>query len=211
VLDDPSFLPGLRSGKVLIGAYLADAEGKIPATPQQVFRKNDWSSALPVVDVDGDGLVDLVLGYVPLSTREGLRKMVTAEQLDVTLKFFFNRPGAAFPKDPDCQRDLLVHFDREFFSTMDRATFYEQLINLNGDFNGDGKKDLLVRDHNDTVSVYFFVSREQGFNAKADLKFNSPEPIDWCAVKDLNGDGVSDLVVKLQKKKTFRIFTSQSK
>ena len=209
--DDPSFLPGMKSGKVLIGAYLADAQNRIPSEPQQVFRKNDWSSALPVVDVDGDGFMDMVLGYIPLNTREGFRKMITAEQIDFSLKFYFSRPGAGFPKDPDCQRDLIIHFDREFFSTVNHGLFYEQFVNLNGDFNGDGKKDLLVRDHSDAVSVYFFVSRENGFNPKADLKFNSPEPIDSYEVKDLNGDGVSDLIIKAQKRNVFRIFTSQSK
>lgn len=209
--DDPSFLPGMRSGKVLIGAYLADAQNRIPAEPQQVFRKNDWSSALPVADVDGDGFMDMVLGYIPLNTREGFRKMITAEQIDFSLRFYFSRPGAGFPKDPDSQRDLVIHFDREFFSTVNRGLYYEQFVNLNGDFNGDGKKDLLVRDRSDAVSVYFFVSRETGFSPKADLKFNSSEPIDSYEVKDLNGDGVSDLIIKFQKRNAFRIFTSQSK
>jgi len=35
---------------------------------------------------------------------------------------------------------------------------------VGGDFNGDGKTDLLVRDHSDAISVYFFVSREKGFS-----------------------------------------------
>jgi len=211
VLDDPSFLPGLRSGKVLIGVHLADAQGRIPAEPQEVFRKNDWSSALPVVDVDGDGFMDLVLGYIPINTREGARKMITAEQLDVSLKFFFYRPGAGFTKEPDCQRDLIIQFDRELFSSWDRSFHYMQFINLTGDFNGDGKKDLLVRDSGDAVSVYFFDSREKGFSVKPDFKFKSAEPMDWCVVKDLNGDGVSDLIVKFQKQNVFQIFTSQNK
>ena len=211
LLDDPSFLPGLKSGKVLVGAFLADAQGRIPAEPQQVFRKNDWSPGLPAVDVDGDGFMDLVLGYVPLNTREGFRKMVTAEQIDFSLKFSFYRPGPGFPKEPDFQRDLLIHFDHVLFSSSDRGQYFEQFVNLSGDFNGDGKKDLLVRERSDAVSVYFFDSREKGFSSKADLRFSFPGPIDWCELNDLNGDGASDLIVKLQKRNGYRICTSQGK
>jgi len=56
--------------------------------------------------------------------------------------------------------------------------------------------DLLVRDHSDEISVYFFVSREKGFSPEPDLQFSCPELIDEWQVADLNHDGVSDLIVK---------------
>ena len=110
-LNEPSFVPGVPAGKVLVSTYMADEHGRIPAQPQQVFRKNDWLAALPVVDVDGDGFLDLVLGYGHMDSREGVRKQVTAKQLDYSLRFFFYRPGAGFPKEADCQRDVVIHLD----------------------------------------------------------------------------------------------------
>jgi hypothetical protein len=207
-LDEAFFVPGMRSGKVLVGTYLADNAGRIPAEPQQVFRKYDWSRALPMVDVDGDGYVDLALGYIPINAREGFRKAVTAEQVDFTLKLHFYRPNTGYPTEPDCQSDVLLQFYNEFFFTQERRLYYEQLLTLNGDFNGDGKKDLLVRDGKKAISVYFFVSREKGFSSEADLKFDCPEPIDWWDVADLNGDGISDLIVKLREQDVYRVFIS---
>jgi hypothetical protein len=208
-LNEPSFVPGFSSGKVLVGLYTADEQGRIPAQPQQVFRKNDWAPSLPVVDVDGDGFLDLVLGYSQMDTREGLRKEVTARQLDYTLRFYFYRPGAGFPKEADCQRDVVIHMDRvELLLDWDRRGYFRRFVSLEGDFNGDGRKDLMVRDHSDGISVYFFISRERGFSLKPDLRFSCPESIDWWLVKDLNNDGVSDLIVKFWPDR-YRIYLSQ--
>lgn len=207
-LNEPSFLPGVPSGKVLVSTYMADAHGRIPSEPQQVFRKNDWTAALPVADVDGDGFPDLVLGYSHIEDKEGLSKLITAKKLDYSLRFYFHRPGAGFPKEADCQRDVVIHLDRPTMHE-ELPQYFRRYVKLGGDFNGDGKTDLLVRDHSDDISVYFFVSREKGFSLKPDLRFSCPGPIDGWEVKDLNNDGVSDLIVKLAQQNGYRIFISQ--
>jgi hypothetical protein len=209
-LNEPSFVPGLPSGKVLVSTYIAGESGRIPAEPKQVFRKNDWTPAVPVVDVDGDGFLDLVLGYSRVDSREGVRKQITAKQLDFSLRFHFYRVEAGFPKEADCQRDVVIHLDQaSWLLSWSRREYFERCVKLGGDFNGDGKADLLVRDHNDEISVYFFVSRQKGFSPKPDLRFSCPGLIDDWEIKDLNNDGVSDLIVKLEKQNALRIFISQ--
>ena len=209
-LREPWFVPGVRSGKVVVGIYQANEHGQLPSDPQQVFRKNDWTAPLPVVDIDGDGFPDLVLGYSLFDTREGARKMMTAKQLDFDLKFHFYQRDVGFSKEPDCQRDLVIHLDRHSLQlSWDRRDAFERFINLDGDFNGDGKRDLLVRDHSDEVSVYFFISRESGFGREAGLRFHCSEPIQRLQTQDLNRDGVSDLIVELQKENGFRVFLSE--
>jgi len=207
-LNEPSFIPAVPSGKVLVSTYMADEHGRIPDEPQQVFRKNDWTPAVPAVDVDGDGFPDLVLGYSHIEDKEGLRKMITSKKLDYNLRFYFYRPGFGFPTEADCQRDVVIHLDRAEMQE-DLPEYFGRYVKLGGDFNGDGKTDLLVRDHSDAISVYSFVSREKGFSPEPDLRFSCPEPIDEWQVTDLNNDGVSDLIVKLAKQKGFRIFISQ--
>ena len=207
-LNEPSFIPAVPSGKVLVSTYIADEQGRIPAEPQQVFRKNDWTPAVPVVDMDGDGFPDLVLGYSHIEDKEGFRKMITAKKLDYNLRFCFYRPGIGFPKEADCQHDVVIHLDRAEMLD-DLPQYFGRYVKLGGDFNGDGKTDLLVREQSNDISVYFFVSREKGFSPEPDLRFSCPEPVDEWQVADLNHDGVSDLIVKLAKQKGYRILISQ--
>ncbi len=209
-LNEPSFVPGVPAGKVLVSIFMADERGRIPPQPQQLFRKNDWRAPLPVLDVDGDGFQDLVLGHGHMDSREGVRKQVTAKQLDYTLRFYFYRPGAGFPREADCHRDLLIRLDH-VVSPLDWGLpeNFQRSVKVGGDFNGDGKLDLLVRDQRGAISAYFFVSRQKGFSLMPDLLFNCLEPIEEWQVADLNRDGVSDLIVKLAEQNAFRIFLSR--
>jgi hypothetical protein len=209
-LNEPSFVPGVPAGKVLVSIYMADEHGRIPAQPQQVLRKNDWLPALPVVDVDGDGFPDLVLGSGAMDSREGVRKQVTAQQLDFSFRIYCYRPGIGYPKEADCQRSVMIRLAHtEFPLDWSLPQNFQRCVKVLGDFNGDGKADLLVRDHADAISVYFFVSRQKGFSQESDLQFSCPELQDEWQITDLNNDGVSDLIVKLGKKPGLRVFTSQ--
>jgi hypothetical protein len=209
-LNEPSFLPSIPSGKVLVNTYLADAQGRIPSAAHQVFRKNDWLAALPVVDVDGDGYLDLVLGYGRMDSREGVRKQITARQLDYTLRFFFYRPGVGFPNEADCQRNVVIRLDSaEFPLDWKLPQNFLRRVKVGGDFTGQGKPALLVRDRSEDISVYYFISRQQGFSTEPDLRFSCPEPIWEWQVADLNNDGISDLIVTLENQAGFRVFVSQ--
>jgi hypothetical protein len=213
-LNEPSFIPGVPAGKVLVGVYFADDHGRIPSQPQQIFRKNDWTPAVPVVDVDGDGFPDLVLGYNHLDSKEGLSQEITARQIKYSLRFYFFRPGNNFPDhnfpdQPDFQRDIVIRLDHaEGPFDWNLAQNFQRYVRFDGDFNGDGKKDLLVHDHGNTISVYFFVSRALGYSLEPDLQFDCPGPTDEWQIADLNNDGISDLIVKLANEKGYQIFIS---
>jgi hypothetical protein len=207
-LREPWFLPGLRSGKVLIQVFLADAQGQPAEKPQYVLRKSDWMPALPLVDVDGDGFVDMVLGYSPFSTRDGHRKNLGAGQLDHTLRFHFFRPETGYLEEPDCQADLLLSMNTNaVIFDVAHVPLLDTLINLSGDFDGDGRLDLLVRDDPASVSVYPFVSRARGFGATPLARFEHPGPVEATVVKDLNGDRISDCVIL--DKESVKVFLSR--
>jgi len=208
-LNEPSFIPGVPSGKVVAGLYLADERGRIATAPRQVFRKSDWSAPLPVVDVDGDGYLDLALGFRHLDNKESIAKMITDKETDYVLRFYFYRPGTGYPNEADFQRDVTIQLDRDDLQLgWDLPGDLAPYVKVGGDFGGDGRADLLARERSDEITAYFFISREKGFSLEPDLRFQCPEPVaDW-QVADLNHDGVSDLIVKLANKKGYRIFVS---
>ncbi|MGA2244710.1 MAG: VCBS repeat-containing protein [Verrucomicrobiota bacterium] len=209
-LNEPSFMPGVPSGKVVAGLYFADEHGRISPEPRQTFRKNDWTAALPVVDVDGDGYPDLVLGYRHMDDKESFTRMITDKEMDYTLRFYFNRSGNGFAGEAAFQRDAAIHLEREeLMLGWNLPGDLGPYIQVGGDFAGDGKANLLVRERSDEILVYYFLSREKGFSPEPDLRFHCPWPVaDW-QMTDLNNDGVSDLIVRLAHQKGYRIFISQ--
>ncbi len=210
-LEEPWFFPGTYSGKVLVNIFISDADGKIPDRPTFLFRKNDWIPSIPIVDVDGDGFIDLILGYSLFDSREGVRKSLTAKKFDHNLRIHFYNNG--FRKQPDCQKDIAVQvgYRNILISGIAQRNFLETQITFEGDFNGDGNKDLLVKDRENKASVYFFISRIKGFSKKPNIQFNNIRQVEQFITNDLNKDGISDLVVLDGKKNSFSVFLSKRK
>jgi hypothetical protein len=210
-LQESWFIPGTYSGKVLVQIFISEADGNIPDKAAYTFRKNDWISSIPIVDVDGDGFIDLVLGYGLFDSREGARKSLTAKKLDHNLRIHFYH-SQGYHQQPDCQKDITIHLSHfGMHLTWSRRHYLETQISVDGDFDGDSERDLLVKDQKDKASVYLFNSRNKGFSKKADMHFNNIRSVEKFISGDLNKDRISDLIVIGSSKDVIKVFLSKRK
>ena len=67
-----------------------------------------------------------------------------------------------------------------------------ELVNLSGDLNGDGRRDLVAKTRPDLLSI--FLSRDTTFSKSADRTLPLPEHTRF-GVADIDADGRSDIVV----------------
>jgi hypothetical protein len=128
---------------------------------------------------------------------EGIQVFLSG-RLDIELHIYPMQASGRFTKDP--VQELRFSIPYSFSVTRDSASI--DLVfrpNLKGDFNKDGLRDMLVATGDKVMKIYPGV-RGRGFadQPSGSIAMDPPdqtsttEPFVW----DLNGDGISDLVLR---------------
>ncbi len=171
--------------------------GREAGEPSFVFRMDGWPLGAMIRDLDGAKGPDLVIGGVDRIGIWSLLKIFLTKEVVVHAFFFLNRGEGRFDRKPDRTWDLAVPL--KFATTAKGFRLGTTLaVNFDGDFNGDGRRDLVVKRGN--VMLDLFLGDEEGVflrepwrtvtikNAES-YRYLFPETF------DLNGDGVSDLLL----------------
>ncbi len=156
----------------------------------------DGNTFLPIfTDLNNDGFKDLIL---PTTGKIGLftvLKVFFTSRFDMNYMVFYNRQTPLFRQIPDDSRTLSFPLS---FSTSSKGLSVESVLirSFQGDFNGDGRCDFLLRGDKNTVRVFFGL--ENGtFSKKPDMVFPvkiAPKCFHVnTRTPDLNGDGRADL------------------
>ena len=174
--------------------FLRGADQKLPDKPSQVLHCSgfpipvgstwEWS---PVVDLHGDGARELVLLEMKtgaITTTSGLVEMALSHGLDwsLTVRNFHN---GAFSQRPDAAVPLTMVLPAELL--------HQWTIFVSGDFNGDGRPDLLVRRSDTQWNIFLSTTDGRCFMPQPALTFDAPAR-GFIEIADLNGDGLSDVV-----------------
>lgn len=195
LLDIAVIYPSL--GKVNV--YYGSAGRNDWTQADQVMNVADgWSTGIYLEDLSGRGKLDLVMGVVrKFGITEGIQVFLSGK-VDLELHIYPMEAEGRFSKDPVQELKFSIPFS--FHVTRDSASL--DLVfrpNFMGDFNKDGLRDMLVRVDDRTLKIYpgdkeRIIHKEPS----GTILMNPPEGISTTEpfVSDLNGDGVSDLLLK---------------
>lgn len=162
----------------------------------QTFRSVSFRPSCLFIDADGDGRRDLLtesIGLLEGGIRESVDRFLSARQIEHSISIYLQH-DKAFPPKPDWHARITISLDApplrntEFFQRYQAG----ELLDVTGDYDGDGRRDLLVQDRPDRLSVY--LSTPNGFGTIPETAI-AVERNARFAVCDVNGDGRSDIAV----------------
>ena len=171
--------------------FLRGSDNRLPERPTQVLHcsgfpvqvgSNQQTSAF--CDLDGDGRSELLL-FSPRTvfmSSSGVMEMVLSRGMDLVLNIrTFHQNG--YSLSPDATLGV---------RSMVLPGEIDALFLVDGDFNGDGRRDLLVKRSASEWDVYLSSAAGGWFLENPRLKFDIPMDGHFT-IQDLNGDGISDL------------------
>lgn len=146
-------------------------------------------------DFNGDGRTDFALFYKELSITSLIASFFLGS-LGLDVVYFLQSPSRHFDLTPSYSRKARADFD---FNTF--------LVNYDGDFNGDGKPDLLSGRFAENEFDIMFGNSEGEFGTGDDIYFNA-QLSNSIRIFDIDGNGYDDLIEYNVKDNRITIFNS---
>ena len=198
--------------KTNIIIFLRQEDGKLGEKPSQVLRcrgipvKGDYpgpSYFSPFVDTNKDGFLDIVLIElkVQLISVSSLLEAAVSKGLDWVLTIRQFKEGKGYSNRADFKMDVTT--------MLPMSEQFAYSINFDGDFNADGRPDLIIRRTQTQCDIYLS-SLANGFYEKESKLQLGVSAEERMSVEDLNSDGISDIYLIDYEKGRVAVFLSES-
>ncbi|TET33567.1 MAG: VCBS repeat-containing protein [Planctomycetota bacterium] len=184
------------SNKTEQSIFFQKKDGSFPKhTPDQKVNVPGISILPQLVDFDGDGDKDFLVSSLRTDVLSKLTSVVRSNMKISYFVYFFDKPKQVFSVSPDVTKTVSVPLAAvEQLGTVPFAYF-------TGDFDGDGRKDLLTMGQANQIAVYqgtyvkpWFGDPYYSFAKKPMLKAKV-KTSNWVKLVDLNKDGRTDVVL----------------
>ena len=163
----------------------------------QTLRSVCMNPSSLFVDYDGDGDLDMVTESSSLfdgGIRETVSRFLTSSLMEHQLSIHLQSPLGQFSKRPDVEGRFTIHLDAPPIRS--RGLFWNyragNLFNVSGDFDGDGRHDVVAHDRPKRLALY--LSQGDGFTPRP-VATIPVSPNARFGVTDIDGDGRSDIAV----------------
>ncbi len=169
----------------------AKNEVEFAQKPHSVISSKGLQFELTLVDINGDKTLDLISPSYELGVGSIISSLFSSSaDLDV---MFHPLQDGRYKAEANLEKELTVDFD------LNSGQNVFPLLKVS-DFDGDGRKDLLLGHGSKKIYLYKGVSGGRLF-AKKSQRFKIPLPRDGKLVahKDLNNDGKTDVVIRYDK------------
>jgi len=170
--------------------YYGKLEGQtlsFPQKPDKIIVSEGFQFNIDFADIDGNGYEDIAIPAMKMGLFKLIAMLVTRS---ATISVNFYKNDGTFPDLPTVIRDISMSFD---FS----GDFKTPVFDYEGDFNGDGVKDLLTSPEEGWVGVHYG-GGDEFFPEEPDEEFEMllPRNGNRIQIEDFNNDGLSDIIYR---------------
>lgn len=205
---------GMKS-EVRIFFGVGEKDTTFPKSPDQIIvDKNFVPSGALFTKINDDDALDLIM----FSTRFQINDLVSfikANRGEVKgeLNFYFFDKGArSYPRNCSLQIPISLKFKISSPGLFSGKIFryMDTVFRVNSDFNGDGKKDLLIRTSNEKLQIFLNLGPDSFFAKDPHHSVFVPD-FDFITVQDIDGDGKADIMMKDARSSKIRVLLSRCK
>ena len=169
--------------------FLGRPDGPPGREPDLRFPSRGLLSGVSVEDLDGDGFQDMNLW----SVRMGLWPIIEIllrRVVHIESSYYYGAWPPGFSEEPEARRGFEFRIDTA------RPDLFSGLVpNTQGDFDGDGLKDLVAKSGDDSLGIYLGRPRK-GFASSPWMSVEDKgiAHMNYVRVEDLDGDGLCDIL-----------------
>lgn len=177
---------GIINAKSKILIYYNKNNELKPDSPDLILADAKGAAGGIVHDLDGDGRPDLIVPSVRLSALSYIGLFINRE-VTVSFAFYLMGQDGRYPDKPRLEKELKFAID------LQEGDIVGALPRLHGDFDGNGRKDVVFATNKDRLTVVLQGSGEI-FPSSRSYAIEVPVSKEMV-VEDLDGDGLSDIIM----------------
>jgi hypothetical protein len=176
---------GLQQMRAETAVFLGKKGGGFDP-PAQVLKRDGYSGAISIADLDGDGKPELVMPFVAVGLTE-MARVLLSKRMRVGFEMRKNR-GRSFSVEPEATREIDFVVDTSRLADVDGP-----FPSVAGDYNGDGKFDFVAMNSSDQLGVW--LGGGEALMTDVPKAIIHVTPSKHFVVTDLDGDKKSDLLI----------------